>query len=225
MDTEINAVGNAGDDSRKTAILDAAAQLIAERGYHAVRIADIAHLVGTSTGTIHYYFPTKDDVLRAALKYGVGREFERHSKELRTVDSAHSRLLRLIELQLPKLGPMRDDWTIWMQYWAEASIRPELRPMHTEIYDRWYTAVLHIVQRGQSRGEFRTDVDAFAVATELTALIDGLGIHVLTGMPSATLGTMREVLVAYVRDKLTDNSRQVRSAETDPTPSSNEAVP
>lgn len=224
MDTEISGVDTAGDSSKKTAILDAAAQLIADRGYHAVRIADIARLVGTSTGTVHYYFPTKDDVLRMALKHGVSRQFARHRRELGAIDGAYGRLLRLIELQLPVLGPMREEWMIWMQYWAEACIRPELRPMHNEIYERWHSAVLHIVQRGQARGEFRADIDAVAVAVELTALIDGLAIHVLTGMPNATLGTMREVLVAHVREKLLDNPKQPPAAAEDTDPSNNTTV-
>ncbi len=224
MDTETSGADTAEDGTRKTAILDAAAQLIADRGYHAVRIADIASLVGTSTGTVHYYFPTKDDVLRMALKHGVSRQFARHRRELGTIDGAYPRLLRLIELQLPTLGPMREEWMIWMQYWAEACIRPELRPIHNEIYERWHSSVLHIVQRGQTRGEFRKDVDAVAVAIELTALIDGLAIHVLTGMPSATLGTMREVLVAHVRERLLDNAKQTPAAAADTAPSNNSTV-
>ena len=55
-------------ESRQLTILDAAAGLIAERGYHAVRVADIAAVAGTSTGTVHYYFPGKDDVLTAAKR-------------------------------------------------------------------------------------------------------------------------------------------------------------
>ncbi len=225
MDIEISGNDTAGDSSKKTAILEAAAQLIADRGYHAVRIADIARVVGTSTGTVHYYFPTKDDVLRMALKHGVSRQFARHRRELGAIDGAYPRLLRLIELQLPVMGPMREEWMIWMQYWAEACIRPELRPMHNEIYERWHSAVLHIVQRGQARGEFRADIDAVAVAIELTALIDGLAIHVLTGMPNATLGTMREVLVAHVREKLLVNPKQPPAAASDTDVSSNSTVP
>ena len=52
-----------GDDRRRREILEATWQLIADRGYHAVRVADIASVCGTSTGTIHYYFPGKQDVL------------------------------------------------------------------------------------------------------------------------------------------------------------------
>lgn len=196
------------EDSRKTAILDAAAQLIAERGYHAVRIADIARAVGSSSGAVHYYFPGKDDVLTLALQHGVNRAFDRQSEELRKIDSAHQRLLRLIDMQLPKLGQVRDEWTIWMQYWAEATIRPELRPAHNEFYARWRETVVRIVERGQRQGEFRADADPELTALQLTALTDGVAIQVLTGAPEITISAMREVLVAYVHTNLLETTRR-----------------
>src|SRR5919202_6989643 len=58
-------------------ILAAACRAILDRGFPATRIADIARAAGVSTGTVHYYFATKDEVLVAALKWASGRLFER----------------------------------------------------------------------------------------------------------------------------------------------------
>ncbi|NIH83270.1 TetR family transcriptional regulator C-terminal domain-containing protein [Amycolatopsis granulosa] len=189
-------------DARRAAILDAAARLIAERGYHAVRVADIAREVGTSTGAVHYYFPGKNDVLTAALRSAVDRAFERQSAELRRLDDAHGRLLRLIEMQLPKVGVVRDEWSVWMQFWAEATINPELRPVHNAFYARWHDTIARIVRRGQRQGTFSTGVDPDEVAVRLSALTDGLAIQVLTGTPGITVTVMREVLVDFVRREL-----------------------
>nr|WP_279588904.1 TetR/AcrR family transcriptional regulator [Amycolatopsis granulosa] len=182
--------------------MDAAARLIAERGYHAVRVADIAREVGTSTGAVHYYFPGKNDVLTAALRSAVDRAFERQSAELRRLDDAHGRLLRLIEMQLPKVGVVRDEWSVWMQFWAEATINPELRPVHNAFYARWHDTIARIVRRGQRQGTFSTGVDPDEVAVRLSALTDGLAIQVLTGTPGITVTVMREVLVDFVRREL-----------------------
>ncbi|GHE79498.1 hypothetical protein GCM10017786_06740 [Amycolatopsis deserti] len=189
-------------DARRAAILDAAARLIAERGYHAVRVADIAREVGTSTGAVHYYFPGKNDVLTAALRSAVDRAFERQSAELRRLDDAHARLLRLIEMQLPKVGVVRDEWSVWMQFWAEATINPELRPVHNAFYARWHDTIARIVRRGQRQGTFSADVDPDEVAVRLSALTDGLAIQVLTGAPGITVTVMRELLVDFVRREL-----------------------
>lgn len=189
------------DEDRRGAILDATWRLIAERGYHAVRIADIAKVCGTSTGTVHYYFPGKHDVLTEALKHCVEHAFDRQSRELHAIDDAYQRLLKLIDMQLPKVGPVRDEWSVWLQYWAESAIRPELRPVHNEFYARWRDAVVRIVRRGLRQGVFR-DVDADQVALRLTALTDGLAIQVLTGSPDVTVTVMRELLVDFARREL-----------------------
>ena len=190
------------EDLRRTAILDAAAQLIAERGYHAVRVSDIAAMVGTSTGAVHYYFPGKREVLTTALRHAVDRAFERQTEQLKKIDNAHERLLKLIDLQLPRVGPVRDEWSIWMQFWAEATIRPELRPIHNTYYARWHETVVRIVERGQRQGIFRSDIDPETIAHRLTALTDGVAIQVLTGAPNMTVSAMKEILVQFVQDEL-----------------------
>jgi AcrR family transcriptional regulator len=188
-------------DERRRGILEAAWRLVAERGYHQVRVADIARACGTSTGTVHYYFPGKEDVLREALTFCVEAAFVRQSAQLRAVDDARERLLMLIDLQLPQ-GEVRDEWSVWMQFWAEAGLRPELRAAHQDLYGRWCDAVVRIIERGQRQGRFRQDVDARSCALTFTSLTDGVAIKVLTGVPGMTVEFMRESLTAFVEREL-----------------------
>ncbi len=191
----------APQDQRRREILAAAWRLIAERGYHAVRIADIARACGTSSAAVHYYFPGKQDVLNEALRYCVEQAFARQSAELRQIDDARARLLRLIDAQLPRPGQVRHEWSVWLQFWAEVALRPELRTLHNDFYARWRETVVRIVRRGQRQGVFR-DVDAEEVALRFTALTDGLGIQVLTGAPGAGIEGMRRVLLDFLEREL-----------------------
>jgi AcrR family transcriptional regulator len=52
----------------RNAILDAAEQVIADRGFHAARIQDIAERAQIAVGTVYNHFRTKEDVLRALLE-------------------------------------------------------------------------------------------------------------------------------------------------------------
>ena len=189
------------EDARKLEILQATWRLIAERGYHEVRVADIAKAVGTSTGTVHYHFPGKQDVLVEALRYCVHQAFARQSEELRKLTDPRERLLRLIDMQLPRPGQVRDEWSVWAQFWAEAALRPELRPTHNDFYDRWRSAVRRIVGHGVEQGVFR-EVDPDAFALHLSALTDGLAIQVLTGSPHVSVTRMRDVLTDFLREDL-----------------------
>jgi AcrR family transcriptional regulator len=190
------------DEDRKHSILEATWRLIAERGYHVVRVSDIAQVCGTSTGTVHYYFPGKQDVLVEALKYCVDQAFARQSVELKAIDNARDRLLHLIDMQLPRRGRVHDEWLIWLQFWTEAATRPELRPIHNDFYARWLDAIVKIIRRGQRQGIFRESLDAEVVGLRFTALIDGAAIKVLTGAPGMTIDRMRAMLIDFVDEQL-----------------------
>ena len=47
-------------EARKKDILDAAARLFSEKGFHEVKVDDIAEKVGLSKGTIYLYYENKD---------------------------------------------------------------------------------------------------------------------------------------------------------------------
>lgn len=52
------------DASTATQILRTAESLLRTRGYNAFSYADIAKVVGISTASIHYHFPSKSDLVR-----------------------------------------------------------------------------------------------------------------------------------------------------------------
>lgn len=189
------------DDVRRRQYLEAAWKLISEKGIHAVRVADIARACGTSTAAVHYHFPGKQDVLQAAMRHCVEQAFERQSAELSAQDDAYQRMLTLIENQVPRPGQIANEWSVWLQFWSESSLRPALRPIHHEFYAKWRETVVRIVRRGQRQGIFR-DVDAGEVALRFTSLTDGLGIQVMTGAPDVTADRMQTTLVDFVHREL-----------------------
>ena len=127
-----------------------------ESGYGAARVSDIAARAGTSTGTVHYYYPTKVDVLDAALQHAAERSTERHRRELAGLSDPKQRLLRLIDLQLPD-GAVADEWAIWLEFWNEARHREELRERGREVYAGWVGIIEQIVRDGVESGQFRSD--------------------------------------------------------------------
>jgi len=168
----------AAEENRRRAILDAAVAVVVERGYASARVSDIARRAGTSTGTVHYYFPTKVDVLDAALQHASERSHQRHRAELVTLAEPREQLLRLIDLQIPD-ADVADEWAIWLEFWNEARGRDELRERNHEIYTRWVGMIESIVRNGQRQGQFSQEVDAADFALRFAGLFDGLGIQVL----------------------------------------------
>ena len=60
-------------DNRRAHLLDAAAKLFSERGFHATSMRDIAKAVGMLSGSIYYHFESKDEMLLAVYEEGVRR--------------------------------------------------------------------------------------------------------------------------------------------------------
>src|ERR1700752_5132014 len=65
-------------DRRRTQILDAAARVLAERGYHRTTVRDIAREAGIADGTIYLYFSSKQELLLALIAR-LGRFAERRA--------------------------------------------------------------------------------------------------------------------------------------------------
>ncbi|MFJ9083802.1 TetR family transcriptional regulator C-terminal domain-containing protein [Streptomyces sp. NPDC102384] len=179
---------------RRTQILEATARLIARRGFHKVRVADIAEACGTSTGTVHYHFPTKDAALRAALLFYADRFHTRLEAEFETADSTVEKLRRLIEVQLTTTEEDADEWSVWVQSWNEAILDPSLRDGQRGVYAGWHGVVLDLVRTCQREG-MADGVDAQALAARFTGLVDGLAIQVLAGTGDMDAARMRELLL------------------------------
>ena len=56
-------------DRRREAIVDAALAVARRKGLAGTTVRDVAHEMGTSSGLIHHYFDSMDEVLRLAIDH------------------------------------------------------------------------------------------------------------------------------------------------------------
>jgi AcrR family transcriptional regulator len=200
------------EEERRRQILEAACEAIAERGFAAVRISDVAAKAATSTGTVHYYFENRRDVLRQALRFAFEQSLNRQLGELARLRSPRRRLERLIELNLPNAEEVTQEWIVWMEFWLEAVHHSEMRPMNEQLYGRWRKVVGDIIADGQAAGDFREDVDADSLANRFVALMDGLAIQALLHSPQMTVAKMRRVLGDFVTSDLSARAIAARTS-------------
>lgn len=184
------------------AILAAACRAISRRGADATRIADIAAEAGTSTGTVHYYYETKDDVLLAALKWANEQPFNRIDGLLARETDDLARLGTLLELSIPYPGPAREEWVFFLELWGWIMHRPDLLPDSATVDSRWRSYFVDIVRSGTASGAFRPVAPADEVADRLVALVDGLGLKAVLGQPWMSPERMRGILLRFAADEL-----------------------
>lgn len=74
MGAEIQNAGRTPrQDNRRDRLLDAAAKLFCQRGYHATSMRDIAKAVDMLSGSIYYHFNSKQEMLLAVYAEGARR--------------------------------------------------------------------------------------------------------------------------------------------------------
>jgi len=190
---------NGGDvPSARDRILQAACELIAERGIGGARIAQIAKAAGVSTALVHYHFRTREALLAETLDYAFDVSSAVHLRPAGengdgsdSEGSAARRLADVVEQSLPTTDPGRREWQLWAELWLGAARDPSLRPIAAQMYARYRTWIATAVAEGIAAGEF-AHVDPAETADMAMALIDGLGLRVLLGDPSMPIEKARE---------------------------------
>ncbi len=183
---------------RHQEILEAAAQVITDRGLAETRIQDIASRCGVSPGLILYYFESKDRLLVEALTFANDQFYLRLSRELRRMSSAKDRLVRLIDLSVPGMleeYSLLDEWALWLEIWVRALRDPEMAKEREALDRRWVQSIADVIRFGRQTGEFPADRhDADDLAMQIGALIDGLAIQVLLNDTVMTPRRMQEIV-------------------------------
>jgi AcrR family transcriptional regulator len=192
----------AAQDARAESILAAACRVIVRRGFDATRIADIAREAGTSTGTVHYYFETKDDVLLAALKWANKQPYLHMDDALGREADELTRLAKLLEISVPYEGRPREEYLLLIELWGRILHRPELVPAGETFSARWRGYFFDIVRNGSASGAFRPVAGPDQVAERLVALVDGLGFKAVLGYRWMPPERMRELIFDFAAEQL-----------------------
>src|SRR5436305_368181 len=115
-----------GRDGRE-ALLEAALQVFAERGYRDSSVDDIAERAGYSKGALYWHFSSKDDLFFALLEERIDRPWRETIDLLESAepdrDMAPEASRRFTEL----LRGQRELLLINQEYWLQAARDPELR--------------------------------------------------------------------------------------------------
>jgi AcrR family transcriptional regulator len=161
------------DHIRKPQLLAAAAEVIAERGFAATRIADVAERAGTSPPGVLYWFDSRDQLLAEALSFAERSFHDELVAALDALEDPRARLATLIERSVGG-----DDWVLWIELWTRALRDPQVSESRQLLDDDWRAQIASIVADGQASGDFGGP-DPERAALELASLIDGLAVQVV----------------------------------------------
>jgi AcrR family transcriptional regulator len=163
-------------ERRREELVQAAFNQIATRGFEGLRTRDVAAEVGVNIATLHYYFPTKESLIRGVLDHAMARfrsTLAPHgspSDQLRN----HLRAVRKLMSEEPELGMVM----------AELALRSardrSIEKISNETRDAWHTTMRGLLRRAVREGNLRPELDSDAVATLIIAVLTGLTIPPLS---------------------------------------------
>jgi AcrR family transcriptional regulator len=192
---------------RRQQILAATCEVIAEQGFRSLRVSDVAKRIGAATGTVHYYFPTKRDLLHAAFEFNFRNSLERRRSILDSDDDPLTKLRALVDSYLPISPQTVRAWRVWAELWIEAIHEPELQELNDAVYGEWRALMAGIIRDGQAAGLIR-DGDAVMLANLVIGLIDGLAIQVILASRNMTPDRMRRTCHHLLDQIITTELRQ-----------------
>lgn len=153
-------------------ILDAAVEVIAERGYFKSPVNEIARRAGVADGTVYLYFKSKDDVLRTAIDATFEKFYKQIADAFQTIEGPRERLEYIALVHLESYQVNRS-MAVLMQTEMRQSAKFIAEFSHHHLV-KYIQTVREVVRRGQEEGIFRRDVSDGVVAHCMFGTIDEL---------------------------------------------------
>jgi AcrR family transcriptional regulator len=195
--TELKGQAQRGAKTR-TAIIDAALDVFAARGYRSSALGEIATRVGLTPAAILYHFGSTEALLLAVIA-----ERDRRAGDLLTDLSVENGVESLRSLvRIAELNEQRPGLAALHTVLQAESFEPDT-PAHlyflerSRVVRRWIENGLRACQR---RGQVRADVDCGAKARELIAFLEGAAVLRLIDREVSLVDLYSHYIESFIKD-------------------------
>ena len=165
---------------KRLRLVEAACAVFAEKGYASTRVAEIAERAGVGKGTVYEYFSSKEELLFAVFETINADISSRMNDALASGETTEEQLHNVLRLGAEVISEQVDLQPVILDFWAASrgkDIEETYRRAVVASYTFFRNLVSNFIREGQNKGEFRTSIDAEALATLVVATVDGLGIQ------------------------------------------------
>lgn len=165
-------------------LLDATIDCLVELGWSGTSTTEVVRRAGVSRGAQVHHYPTKEDLVVAAVEHLCGRRMAEYRATLERLPASERTPAASIDLL----------WSIWsgppLEAWLELIVacrtRPALRARFVELEHRFFDAAVALFRETQP--EMAGDPEFARMALRFTfCLLDGLALARLGGIDHADL--------------------------------------
>lgn len=157
-------------EDREQALVRAAFNQIAERGFEGLRTREVAAGVGLNIATLHYYFPTKEALIRGVVAHAMDRFRTTLAPHGSPADQLrnHLRAVRKLLRDEPEVGAVMGELAL------RSARDPSLARIMSEAFQAWQRTLRGLLQRAARDGYLSRDLDNDDVAALIMATLTSM---------------------------------------------------
>lgn len=158
-------------EERREAIVAATLRVMRRQGIGGTTVRDVAAELGTSSGLIHHYFASMDDLIAEAFARVAGHDLAATRESLSRARDAVERLRLFLDAyaRTEENSVMQ----IWLDAWSEAARRPAIQRISRHLNEEWQAVLAATIREGVEQGTM-TSAEPAVAAWRILALLDGL---------------------------------------------------
>ena len=163
--------------ARHRALVAAAYRRIATDGFEGLRTRDVAADVGVNIATLHYYFPTKEALIRAVI----GHAMQRFTETMPAGGPAVEQLRGHLDAILDLIKHDQQLWAVMGELVQRAPRDADLSRIFRQSDGYWRRTLRELIERSVQEGALQPVLDADATAALMIAAIKGLSLPTMAG--------------------------------------------
>jgi AcrR family transcriptional regulator len=187
----------------RSALLDATLDALVEVGFKGTTTTEVARRAGVSMGALQGHFPTKSELLAAAVTYSLDRRVEEFGVLMAGLDTSADKVDEAIDLMWSMF--CGSTFTASHELWVAARTDPELAPAVIDTDREFAAACERVYAQLFSAGEFaNTSLNPRIGLQMVFALMNGLALaRSIDGYESLATGEVLDAFKTMVRPMLT----------------------
>jgi TetR/AcrR family transcriptional regulator, fatty acid metabolism regulator protein len=160
---------------KRDAILRAAIDTFAARGYFTAQVADVARSAGIAAGTVYLYFRGKDDLLVSIFERTMKEAVAECRASVATIADPVERLREIAQLHLGRLGRDRN---LAIVFQIELRQSTKFMERFSATHVREYLGIIRdVIADGQARGTFRQQANSTLAAKLFFGALDEMATN------------------------------------------------
>jgi len=180
---------------KRDALLRAAIDTFAARGFFNAQVADVARAAGVAAGTVYLYFRGKDDLLISIFERTMKEAIAEGRESVGPIEDPVDRLREIARLHLGRLGR---DRALAVVFQVELRQSTKFMERFSATQLREYLGIIRdVIADGQARGVFRSDLNPTLGAKLFFGALDEMATNWILSHRRYSLASEADAIVDF----------------------------